>query len=117
MGNMYVDLPNGDTTSKVLLQNVLYAPSMGVTLVSISRIAQSGSIAVFAGDTCRIYNESREPLGKIEVKSSLYRVYTARPEPAGYAGHVKEILTIDELHRRLGHVSHAADIAWLRRAW
>ncbi|KAF9556271.1 hypothetical protein CPC08DRAFT_603545, partial [Agrocybe pediades] len=38
--------------------------------------------------------------------NGLYRVYTARPETAGYSSRVKEFLTIDELHRRLGHVAH-----------
>lgn len=35
-GDMLIDLPNGNATSTILLKNVLYAPSMGVTLVSIS---------------------------------------------------------------------------------
>ncbi|KAF9470185.1 hypothetical protein BDN70DRAFT_767022, partial [Pholiota conissans] len=41
------------------------------------------------------------------MQNGLYRTYTTRPEPAAYAGRVKEILTIDKLHHRLGHVSHA----------
>ncbi|KAF8160501.1 hypothetical protein BJ912DRAFT_865659, partial [Pholiota molesta] len=45
-------------------------------------------------------------VGRVEVNHGLYRVYTARAEAEGYAGRVKELLTIDELHRRLGHVSH-----------
>src|SRR5271168_2086969 len=52
-GDMYVYLPHDDfPPSRVLLKNVLYAPDMGVTLVSISRIAAAGSTVVFAGDTC-----------------------------------------------------------------
>src|SRR5271163_4682435 len=39
-GDMYVYLPNEDSSPpRVLLKNVLYAPDMGVILVSISRIA------------------------------------------------------------------------------
>ncbi|KAJ7107090.1 hypothetical protein C8R44DRAFT_637800 [Mycena epipterygia] len=42
-GDMYVTVLNGDKpASRVLLKNVLYAPSMGVTLVSISRINATG---------------------------------------------------------------------------
>ena len=38
-GDMYVYLPNGDKpNSRILLKDVLYAPRMGTTLVSISRI-------------------------------------------------------------------------------
>jgi hypothetical protein len=106
-GDMYVYLPDDNSSrSRVLLKNVLYAPDMGVTLVSISRIAAAGSIVVFAGDTCRIYDKERKIIGKIRVKGGLYRVYATRPIEGEYAGKVKEVLTIDELHRRLGHVSH-----------
>lgn len=107
-GDMLIDIPNGDTTSNILLKDVLYAPSMGVTLVSISRIAATGSTVVFSGDNCRIFNNSKMLLRKIEMSQGLYRVYSAREESAGYAGRVKELLTIDELHRRLGHVMHEA---------
>ena len=41
-----LDIPNGNTTSNILLKDVLYAPSMGVTLVSISRIAPTGSTVI-----------------------------------------------------------------------
>jgi len=107
-GDMLIDIPNGDTTSNILLKDVLYAPSMGVTLVSISCIAAAGSTVIFSGDNCRIFNNSKSLLGKIEMSQGLYRVYSAHEEPAGYARRVKELLTIDELHRRLGHVAHKA---------
>ena len=40
------------------------------------------------------------------MKGGLYRVYATHPIEGEYAGKAKEVLTIDELHRRLGHVSH-----------
>ncbi len=107
-GDMYVDVPMGEGTSRVLLRDVLYAPSMGVTLVSISQIALAGYIVIFSGTTCRILNKEKVNLGRIDLKNGLYRVYSARPELEGYHGRVKEILTINELHRRLGHVGHDA---------
>src|SRR5271168_1838648 len=79
---------------------------MGVTLVSISRIAAAGSTVVFAGDACRIYDKDRKIVGRIKVKGGLYRVYATCPIEGEYAGKTKEVLTINELHRRLGHVSH-----------
>ncbi|KAF8160500.1 hypothetical protein BJ912DRAFT_809806, partial [Pholiota molesta] len=54
MGDVLIEIPNGETISKVLLRDVLYAPSMGVTLVSISRITSAGSAVVFSGISCRI---------------------------------------------------------------
>src|SRR5271168_4306514 len=79
---------------------------MGVTLVSISRIAAAGSTVVFAGDACRIYDKDRKIVGRIKVKGGLYHVYATRPIEGEYAGKTKEVLMIDELHRHLGHVSH-----------
>src|SRR6202522_895751 len=106
-GDMYIYLPNKDLPpSKILLKDVLYAPSMAVTLVSISHIAAAGATVIFAGDTCQIYDKNRRVTGRIKVKAGLYRVYTTRPLGGEYAGKAKEILSIDELHRRLGHVTH-----------
>ena len=46
-GDMYINIPNGDLPpSKILLKDVLYAPTMAVTLVSISRITAAGSTVV-----------------------------------------------------------------------
>jgi hypothetical protein len=52
-GDMYIHIPNRDKPkSCILLKDVLYAPSMGVTLVSISKITKAGSTGVFAEDFC-----------------------------------------------------------------
>ena len=41
LGDMHIELPNGQSKSQILLKNVLYAPAMGLTLVSISKIAKA----------------------------------------------------------------------------
>ena len=57
-GNMYVNVPNRNRqNSQILLKDVLYAPPMGVTLISISKVAAAGSTIVFTGDFCRIYTK------------------------------------------------------------
>ena len=61
---------------------------------------------IFAGDVCRIYDSERKIIGYIKVKGGLYRVYATRPPGGEYARKTKEVLTINELHRRLGHVAH-----------
>jgi hypothetical protein len=106
-GDIWVNLPNGkEKTSRVLLKDVLYAPAMGVTLVSISRIASAGSTVVFTGNTCQIYDKERKVIGIIQEKSGLYRVFSTRPLEGEYAGKARVEVSIDELHRQLGHVSH-----------
>jgi hypothetical protein len=51
-GDLPIEIPNGRTKTRILLTNVLYAPSMGVTLVSIRRLTIAGYAALFHGDTC-----------------------------------------------------------------
>jgi hypothetical protein len=53
-GDMYIDVPKGDGSSQILLRDVLYAPKMGVTLVSIGKITDAGSSVLFHGNVCRI---------------------------------------------------------------
>ena len=103
---MYINVPKGDGTSQILLRDVLYAPTMGVTLVSVGKITDSGSSVLFHADTCRIFDGSRVLLAEIPKGNGLYRTYTPHSETADYGARVSEVLTIDELHRRLGHVGH-----------
>ncbi|TBU53637.1 hypothetical protein BD310DRAFT_782608, partial [Dichomitus squalens] len=46
-GDMFITVPNGKTTTRILLRDVLHAPAMGVTLVSVSRITKAGSSVSF----------------------------------------------------------------------
>ncbi|KAJ3739967.1 hypothetical protein DFH05DRAFT_1362102, partial [Lentinula detonsa] len=78
---------------------------MVVTLVSVSRITASGAQVLFDKTTCKIFNQAGV-IGIIPKSSGLYRVYS--PLSVDYAARAKEVLTIDELHRRLGHISHEA---------
>ena len=40
--------------------------------ISIIRIAKAGSIVVFQGDYCRIYNHNKERIGEIRERNGLY---------------------------------------------
>ena len=72
-GDMYIHVPNQkDSSSCILLRDVLYGPMMGVTLVSISCITEAGSTVVFSGNYCQIYNKNKEIVGQIAVKGGLY---------------------------------------------
>ena len=46
-GDMHVNLPNGKSTTKILLKDILYAPKMGLTLVSIGKIDVAGFTLLF----------------------------------------------------------------------
>ena len=47
LGDMHIELPNRRSKLQILLKNVLYTPTMGLTLVSISKITKAGLTTVF----------------------------------------------------------------------
>ena len=78
---MYVNVPNRDKpNSRILLKDVLYAPLMGVTLISINKIAGAGSTVIFTGNFCRIYNKNRVMIGEITAKGGLSMFITHHPD-------------------------------------
>lgn len=46
-GDLPISIPNGKATTCVLLKDVLYAPQMGVTIISISRLDATGFATIF----------------------------------------------------------------------
>jgi hypothetical protein len=100
--NMLIDVPNGDKYSKVLLRDVLYALSMGVTLISISKITAMGCSVLFRKQYCRIFGRTRRTLGVVPMVNGLYRFDHKILERGASA---EEKVTIDVLHRRLGHIA------------
>jgi len=100
-GDMRIQVPNGQKTTEVLLRNTLHAPDMGLTVISVGRIANAGNTVVFEGNTCKIKNKSGMIIGDIPAgPNGLYKVdhtYIAMEELEQV-----DMLTI---HRRLGHIS------------
>jgi hypothetical protein len=102
-GDMHVRIPNGATTTIILLKDVLYAPAMGVNIISVSRITAAGSAVLFRANFCRIFDPKNKGIGHIHVTSNgLYRV--DHGEAVLSAG-MKTKLTLLELHRRMGHIA------------
>ena len=64
------------------------------------------STVVFTKDICRIYNQQKEVVGEIIVKGGLYQVFGSTPSDGAHVTSAREALSINELHRHLGHVSH-----------
>ena len=82
---------------------------MGVTLMSISRIMGARSTIVFKGDTCRIFDKGCKIIGEIVMDGGLYHIYQeCCPDSKEFAGKANEVVTIDELHHCMGHVSNSA---------
>src|SRR5258708_945061 len=115
MGDLEVKLPNGDKSSKALLKDVLHAPDMTLTVVSIGRIMKAGYNVEFDEDeqVCWIRKKKNGPIiGRIPVGvNNLFKVEHALSASSAGSAHAVDIRT---LHRRLGHVSVDAIRALIR---
>jgi hypothetical protein len=100
-GDMEIKVPLGnEKLSKVLLKDVLYVQEMGITLVSISHITAIGRKAMFNRPSLKFFNHSKRLLGEILVSKGLYHV-----EHGESAHTAAETLTVDDLHRQMGHIT------------
>ena len=102
-GNLQIKIPNGKTTSSILLTDVLYCPEMGITLVSISKLVDAGFHLHFAL-RCRIFDEKKKVIGDIPRRNGLYRVDHSMETGGEIAGMAAKVVTIEELHWRMGHI-------------
>lgn len=117
-GDMWITVPrdeDGTETTRVLLRNVLHAPAMDITLVSIARIVAAGSTVAFLPKGCQVSNSEGDVIASIPLVRGLYRTTMRRDEEAmpmreGESEEaeptVTRAITLDEAHRMLGHVSY-----------
>ena len=70
-------------------------------LVSVGHLDKDGFSVTFGGGKCTIRDVNREVIGV--VPKTATRVYKVEHEDM--ANRVEEHLTLDKLHRRLGHIS------------
>ena len=103
VGDMLVEVPNGADMSTIRLIEVLYAPEIGYTLISIGRIDNAGSTVTFGGGCCTITTVSGTVIGKIpKSPKGLYHVEHAAE--TGSANVAEQKCTILELHCCMGHM-------------
>ena len=60
MGNLHIELPNGSGKTKTILKNVIYAPKMAFTLISISRLDKAGFSITFNKGLCSIKDPNNQ---------------------------------------------------------
>ena len=103
-GEMVIDIPNGVEISQLRLTEVLYSPEVGYTLVSIGRLDEKGFSVTFGDGKCVIRSPDDECVGRIlKNKRGLYKVeHELNIEEVNA---VEETLTLEQLHRRMGHIS------------
>ena len=74
-GDLRIEVPNGESRTPILPKNVLHAPEIDVTIVSINHIAKAGYSVTFKGDVCTILNKCGQRIGVIHAtQNGLYKV-------------------------------------------
>jgi hypothetical protein len=100
-GEMNIDIPNGTGSGKLQLTEVLYSPEVGYTLISIGKLDDLGFETTFANGKCTIRSPDGETVGTVpKTAGGLYRT---EHEPG--SANAAEILTLDQFHRRMGHIA------------
>src|SRR5882762_373820 len=104
MGDMVVDVPNTSGTTEITLKDVLYSPGVGYTLLSVGRLDECGYTLSFGGGKCKIHSPSGELVGTVpRTSQGLYKMIHDNDEEL--ANTAEETLTLEQLHRRMGHIS------------
>ena len=98
-GNLWIKIPNGTSVTTVLLKDVLHCPDMGLTLVSVGKITAAGYQVIFEGTTCKIHDSNKKVIGQIIARNGLYHVDHEVAVNIAMAGEVREVLTLEELHK------------------
>ena len=103
-GTMVISTPNGGEQSALTLEKVLHAPSVGYTLVSLGALDALGYRIAIGGGHLEIKSRGGERLALIgRTPRGLYRV-----SHEGEACYAVEIVSVMELHRRMGHIAPAS---------
>ncbi|PIL25727.1 hypothetical protein GSI_11477 [Ganoderma sinense ZZ0214-1] len=106
-GQVRVSLPNGDSSTVVMLERVLHAPDIAFSLVSIPQADKAGYSAIFEnGECCLFLRSSRETVGRILSVNGLYQVRRPDVAAAAVVGRGAETeMSVLEFHRCMGHIS------------
>jgi hypothetical protein len=113
-GDLKIDIPNGNTTTPVLLCDTLYTPDKALTIVSIGCITNSSSSVTFENSSCKIKNQSSKVIGVIPASlNGLYKVKHSHHTTSASTSPVEQV-DIHTLHRCLGHISADAICSLIR---
>ncbi|KAI9429466.1 hypothetical protein H4582DRAFT_2089143 [Lactarius indigo] len=103
-GSMVVSVPNGSGKSELTLKNVLHAPSISYTLVSLRALDSLGYRIAISGGHLEIQSGTGECL--VSITCTLHGLYCVAHECEGR--YTVEVISIMELHRCMGHIVPAS---------
>jgi hypothetical protein len=101
IGDLRIQVPNGESSTPIILRDALYAPEMALTVISINRITKAGYSVLFEKETCKIKDSEGKVVGVVPANNNrLYRV-----EHVHAASSTNEVVDVPTLHRRMGHIA------------
>jgi len=71
---MRVQVPNGDKSKEMYVKDMLYAPNLSVTLLSVACIIQAEYTLHFKQQGCQIFDPKNRQLGIIPITNRLYEI-------------------------------------------
>jgi hypothetical protein len=75
IGDVVIDIPNGESSTPIRLKDALHALDMGATIVSISCITKAGFSVCFEAQSCKIKDSRDKVISVIPASNnSLYKV-------------------------------------------
>jgi hypothetical protein len=100
-GDLWVEVPDGKSSTSITLKDVLYAPNLSNTVISVNRISLAGYSVTFEDSKCIIKDKRRNMvIGVIPMSpNGLYKV-----EHAYAAIIAPERISLAMLHHRLVHI-------------
>jgi transposase InsO family protein len=104
-GYLSIEVPNGHGKTRLKLKDVLYAPGMHATLVSLGKLNAAGFSSTISGNTLHLKRAGRT-YATIPRKASLYSTGAYLAQAPAEPTVIK--LTLDQLHCHLGHQNHKA---------
>jgi hypothetical protein len=100
-GTLTIRAPNSAASSTLTLHEVLHAPAVGYTLVSIGALDKRGYRTSIGGRTLKLFSPRGERIARIpQTTRGLY--HTTHIEESTNS---VETVSIMELHRRMGHIA------------
>jgi hypothetical protein len=100
-----IEVPSGHSKTHLKLKDVLYAPGMHMTLVSLGKLDAARFSSTISGNTLHLQCAGRT-YATILRKAGLYSIGAYSAQAAAEPSIVKMML--DQLHCRLGHRNHKA---------
>jgi hypothetical protein len=99
-GNLRIEVPDGESSTPIILQDVLYMPNVALTVISVDQISQARYLVTFKDRVCKILKKGRTVIGTIpQSMHGIYKVecvYAATIAPECASLHLLHWQLIDD---------------------